>query len=41
MTSQHQSQVGEIASRTEMGETISSIAYQASKVKCHIWSGSH
>ena len=39
MTSQHQSQVGEIASRTEMGETISIIAYNVSKVKRHILSG--
>jgi hypothetical protein len=39
MTSQHQSQVGEIASRTEMGETISIIAYSVSKVKLNIWSG--
>ena len=41
MTSQHQSQVGEIASRTEMGETISIIAYYEAEVKYQILSGSH
>jgi len=39
MTSQHQSQVGEIASRTEMGETISIIAHYEAEVKLNIWSG--